>query len=51
MPTKVSVGSVHPHAQRMHDMRSSSQVEVAMGLAQAGVAVEVGVLPIGEPPA
>ena len=32
-------------------MSSSSQVKVAMGFAQAGVAVEVWVFPIGEPPA
>ena len=32
-------------------MRGFSQVEVTMGFAQAGVAVEVWVFPIGEPPA
>ena len=46
----VPVGNVHLHVQRMHDMRSPSQAEVTMGLAQAGFPVEVGVLPIGEPP-
>ena len=32
-------------------MRSPSQGEVAMGVAQADVVLEVWVLPIGEPPA
>ena len=52
MPTELSVNSsVHLYIQRMHDMRSPSQGEVAMGVAQADVALEVGVLPIGDPPA
>ena len=50
MPTKVPVGSVHLLVKRMHDMRSPSQVKLAMGLAHAGVPMEVGVLPSGEPP-
>ena len=32
-------------------MEPTSQVEVAMGVAQVVVAVEVGILPIEEPPA
>ena len=44
--TEVPLGSVHLHVQRMHDIRTPTQVKAAMGLAQAGVAVEVGVLPI-----
>ena len=32
-------------------MRSSRQVEVAIGFDQVGVAQEVWVFPIGEPPA
>ena len=34
MPTEVPVGSVHLHVKRIPDMRSTSQVKVAMGLAQ-----------------
>ena len=45
VPTEVPVASV------LHNMISPSQVEMAMGLAQAGVAVEVWVLPNAEPPA
>ena len=52
MPIEVLVDSVHLHIQRMQDMRSPIQVEVAMCVDKVGIAVElgIGILPIGEPP-
>ena len=40
---------VHFHAKKMDDMRSSRQVEAALGLAHGGVHVHVRILPNGKP--